>query len=145
MGKESNQYYYWKAKGGKLLYYFINGPTFKKILDKFTLITGRPSLPPLWALGYIQSRCTYWDWNQIDNVVKTMRKKDIPLDVMVIDYDWPNEYVDFVWADRWNGQSPQKISDYEKNGVRFLISNSGPTQTTRSAADSCLVSDGRNW
>ena len=34
MGKESDSYFSWKAGGGKLLYYFIYGPSFNKIIEQ---------------------------------------------------------------------------------------------------------------
>jgi alpha-glucosidase (family GH31 glycosyl hydrolase) len=36
-------------------------------MEQYTLLTGRPSLPPLWALGYWQSKCTYYDWRALDD------------------------------------------------------------------------------
>ena len=126
MGKESDSYFSWKAGGGKLLYYFIYGPSFNKIIEQYTSLTGRPSMPPLWTLGYIQSKCTYYTWPEMDEVVSNMRQKQIPLDAMVIDYDWPDQLQNFKWNKRWNGQSPAKLKEYAAAGVKVMISNSGP-------------------
>ena len=126
MGKESNDYYFWRAKGGDLLYYFIYGPSFPQIVTRYTALTGRPPLPPLWTLGFIQSKCAYQDWAEMDTVVSTMRDKKIPLDAMVIDYDWPDQMQNFKWHKRWIGQSPAKIKAYRDQGIKVMISNSGP-------------------
>jgi alpha-glucosidase len=116
----------WQAPGGELDLYFIQGPSFAHVLDRYTELTGRPSMPPLWALGFIQSKCTYWNWAEIDDVVHNLRTRQIPMDVMVIDYDWARVPMDFQWADRWEGKSREKIQAYEQQGTRFLISNAGP-------------------
>ncbi len=126
MGKESNDYYYWKAEGGDLLYYFMNGPSLKKVLNRYTLLTGRPSLLPLWALGYIQSKCTFYTWDELDDVINNLRKRQIPMDAMVFDADWPEHLQDFQWNQRWHGMSPEKISHYRTEGVKFILSTSGP-------------------
>ncbi len=44
------------AEGGSLDYYFIYGPTPKQVVEGYAYLTGKPPLPPLWALGFQQSR-----------------------------------------------------------------------------------------
>lgn len=56
MGKESPDRYSFGAIGGELDYYFIAGPSPAAILSRYTELTGRMPLPPLWSLGYQQSR-----------------------------------------------------------------------------------------
>lgn len=126
MGKESDDYYFWKAEGGELLYYFMNGPSFSSIINRYTLLTGRPSMTPLWVLGYIQSKCTFYNWDEIDDVIQTLREKQFPMDVMVIDADWPEHMVNFEWHSRWKGMSEERIARYRAEGVKFMISTSGP-------------------
>ena len=54
------------AEGGEIDFYVIDGPRLADVIERYTSLTGRPSLPPLWALGYWQSKCTYYDWNALD-------------------------------------------------------------------------------
>ena len=126
MGAESSEHYSWKARGGDLLFYFIAGPSFPSILQSYTALTGRMPMPPLWTLGFIQSKCTYWDWREIDEVAGEMRKRGLPLDAMVFDYDWAENIQNFRWSSRWQNQSPAKLSSYAAAGVNFLLSTSGP-------------------
>jgi len=126
MGAESRDYYSWKALGGDLLFYFIAGPSFPSILTSYTALTGRMPMPPLWTLGFIQSKCTYWDWREIDEVASEMRKRRIPMDAMVFDYDWSETIQNFRWHSRWQNQSPAKLSSYAAAGTKFLLSTSGP-------------------
>lgn len=46
-------------------------------------ITGRAVIPPIWSLGYMQSHRTLEDNKQMIDIVKTFRKKKIPLDAVI--------------------------------------------------------------
>ena len=49
------------ADHGDLDYYFIAGPDVADVTRRFTWLTGRPALPPRWALGYSGSTMGYTD------------------------------------------------------------------------------------
>ena len=55
----------YEAAGGDLVYYVILGPTPRELLDRYTRLTGRTPLPPLWALGNQQSRWSYMDADEV--------------------------------------------------------------------------------
>jgi alpha-glucosidase (family GH31 glycosyl hydrolase) len=58
-----------------------------------------------------------------------LRTRGFPVDVMVIDYDWPEFYNNFEWAKRWypDGKTPaDKIAEYRQQGARIVMSQSGP-------------------
>lgn len=126
MGKTNPDEYFWSADGGSFVYYLFDGDNFGDILNEYTNLTGKPSLPPLWALGYIQCKCSYWCWDEIDEIIETLKEKNIPLDCIVFDFDWAEDFHNFKWNKRWKGMSPQKISEYRKDGLHFMVSNSGP-------------------
>jgi alpha-glucosidase len=120
-----------QADGGETDLYVIAGPRLTDVIERYTRLTGRPSLPPLWALGYWQSRCTYYDWNALDEAYQQLDSRGFPVDVMVIDADWPEMVTDYVWAKRWIDTARPldpagKIADYAKRGVRIVMSQSGP-------------------
>jgi alpha-glucosidase (family GH31 glycosyl hydrolase) len=54
-----------------------------KAMKDFSVITGPAAMPPIWALGYMQSHRTLEDEAQILGVVDTFRKKNIPLDAVI--------------------------------------------------------------
>ena len=56
----------------------------------------------------------------------TMRAKNIPVDAVALDFDWPEQLQNFQWNSRWNGDSPAKLREHGGNGVKFLLSQSGP-------------------
>jgi len=117
------------ADGGEMDLYLIDGPSMPEIIERYTRLTGRPSLPPLWALGYWQSKCTYYDWKPLDEAYRQLNERGFPVDAFVIDYDWPEVANNFKWAARWSapGKSPaDKIADYASKGVKIILSQSGP-------------------
>ena len=125
------------ADGGEIDLYVIDGPSLADVINRYTSMTGRPSLPPLWALGYWQSKCTYYDWNALDEAYNQLNARGFPVDVMVIDADWPEFVTDYKWAKRWTDTAhgmtiPQKIADYAKKGVKIVVSQSGPMIKTDS-------------
>jgi len=126
MGKTSNEEYSWSAQGGSFVTYFFAGDDFSDILNEYTNITGKPSMPPLWVLGYTQCKCSYWCWDEVDEIIETLEEKNFPLDCMVFDYDWAECFHNFKWNKRFEGKSPRKIADHKKNGIHFMVSNSGP-------------------
>ena len=54
-----------------------------RAMKDFSVITGPAAMPPLWALGYMQSHRTLADDSQMLGIVDTFRKKQIPLDAVI--------------------------------------------------------------
>ena len=52
------------TRGETLEYYFINGPTKKDVLGRYTHLTGRPGLPPTWTFGLWLSTSFTTDYGQ---------------------------------------------------------------------------------
>jgi alpha-glucosidase/alpha-D-xyloside xylohydrolase len=53
------------------------------IMREYASLTGFPSLPPIWALGYQQSHRTLRDFDEVMWVAKTLREKRLPCDVLI--------------------------------------------------------------
>lgn len=126
MGKANADEYFWSCDGGSFVYYLFDGESFADIINEYTNLTGKPSLPPMWTLGYIQCKCSYWCWDEVDEIIETLKEKRVPLDCIVFDFDWAENFHNFKWNKRWGGMSPQKIAEYRKDGLHFMVSNSGP-------------------
>lgn len=126
VGKEKADECCQKALGGDMIFYFFCGENFGDILNEYTNLTGKPPMPPLWVQGYIQCRCSYWNWDQVDGLIDTLRENRIPLDCIVFDYDWAEYFNNYKWNKRWEGKSPEKIAEYRRQGLHFMASNSGP-------------------
>lgn len=100
MASESDDYYYFYANGGKLTYYFIYGPQTSDVINKYTELTGKMEAPPLWSLGFHQSKWGYSP-EELVNVAQTYRDKQIPLDTMHFDIDYMDGYRVFTWNPKY--------------------------------------------
>ena len=89
MGCEKSNYWprytYWQADGGDIDLFFIGGNTMKRIVDNYTLLTGRPALLPKRALGYQGSSMYYpeLDKDSDDAVlgfIDTVKEEGFPID-----------------------------------------------------------------
>lgn len=86
-----------RAEGGDMNYYFFYGPSIKKILGRYTELTGRMPMQPKWALGHQQSRYSYANEQQVRDVVSRYRAEHIPLDVLHLDIHYMDGYRVFTW------------------------------------------------
>lgn len=106
-------------EGGLLRYYFIPGPP-ARALERYTELTGRPPLPPLWALGYHQSRYSYYPETRVRELVATFQAHDIPVDVIHLDIHYMHGYRVFTW-DRERFPDPRRLAeDLRQQGVRLI-------------------------
>ncbi len=85
------------AEGGELNYYFFYGPSMKKVIGRYTELTGRMPLPPKWTLGHQQCRYSYANEEQVKNVVLRYQKEQIPLDALHLDIHYMDGYRNFTW------------------------------------------------
>ncbi|PSR29423.1 MAG: alpha-glucosidase [Sulfobacillus benefaciens] len=78
-------------------YYGIYDTHLDGVLSRFSRITGYMPLPPLWALGYQQSRWSYQSADEALTIAKTFRERKIPCDVIYLDIDYMHGYRIFTW------------------------------------------------
>lgn len=118
--RSSQQRVWFGAEGGELNYYFFYGPSIKKILGRYSDLTGHMPLPPLWALGNQQSRWSYYPEKMVEDVVQEYRRRDLPLDVIHLDIDYMQGYRVFTWDTR-RFPNPKALSEkLGKQGVRLI-------------------------
>jgi alpha-glucosidase len=83
--------YSFGALNGPLDYYLLYGPEPKAVVSGWSWLTGTTPLPPLWALGFQQSRYTYFPESELREVATRLRKDHIPSDVLWLDIDFQHE------------------------------------------------------
>ena len=120
MGKESDNYYSFGADNGAIDYYFFYGPSPKKVIERFTELTGRMNLPPKWALGYQQCRWSYYPESKVRDIAANFRKRGIPCDVIYLDIDYMDGFRCFTW-NKENFPNPKKmVADLAKDGFKIV-------------------------
>ncbi|HTS64885.1 MAG TPA: glycoside hydrolase family 31 protein [Candidatus Acidoferrales bacterium] len=96
-GASSQEYAAFSAEGGEMDYYFFQGPSIKKILARYTELTGRMPMPPMWALGHQQSRYSYYPDTLAEEIVRRYRQEDLPLDALHLDIHYMDGFRVFTW------------------------------------------------
>jgi alpha-D-xyloside xylohydrolase len=81
----SHRSYVLRVEDSILDVFLIVGPTPGAILERFTHLTGRAPLPPLWSYGVWMSRCYYRTADEAMDVARKLRERRIPCDVLVLD------------------------------------------------------------
>ncbi len=89
--KEQRDAYSFGAPNGPLDYYVMYGPEPKKVLSAYAWLTGITPLPPLWSLGYQQSRYSYYPESEVYGIAKKLREDRIPTDVIWLDIDFQKD------------------------------------------------------
>ncbi len=89
--KEQRDAYSFGAPDGPLDYYVMYGPEPKKVLSTYAWLTGTTPLPPLWSLGYQQSRYSYYPESEVYGIAKKLREDRIPADVLWLDIDFQKD------------------------------------------------------
>lgn len=81
-----------------LTFYLILGDNFKDVLREYTALTGKPFMPPKWALGYHQSKYgNPKDEKETIDLAQKFREKKIPCDALYFDIQYMNGYRIFTW------------------------------------------------
>jgi alpha-glucosidase len=108
------------AEGGALDYYFIDGPTPKQVIERYTRLTGRISLPPLWALAYHQCRWSYYPEAKVRDIARNFRERKIPADVIWLDIHHLDGYKPLTWDHERFPDPAKLIADLRKDGFRVV-------------------------
>lgn len=77
-----------EADQGEHRYYVFLGPDAGAVLARYTALTGRPPMPPRWALGLLQSRFGYRSWDEVEETARRLRAAGIPADAIILDLYW---------------------------------------------------------
>ncbi|MFF5973088.1 alpha-xylosidase [Streptomyces sp. NPDC012769] len=106
-----------------LEYFVIHGPTPKQVLERYTALTGRPALPPAWALGLwlTTSFTTDYDEATVNRFVDGMAAHGIPLSVFHFDCFWMRAYqwCDFVWDSDTFPDPSGMLTRLKERGLRI--------------------------
>jgi len=86
--KEYRDGYSFGSEGGPLDYYILYGPDPKDVVEDWAWLVGTTPLPPLWSLGYQQSRYSYYPEAEVRRIAGKLRSERIPADVIWLDIDY---------------------------------------------------------
>jgi alpha-glucosidase len=131
------------AEGGELDYYLIAGPDPKRVIQRYTDMTGRMPLPPRWALGYHQCRYSYYPESRVRFIARNFRERRIPADVIWLDIHYLDGFNPFTWHPERFPDPARLMRDLGADGFRVvpIIDAHPKKQPGWSVYDSGLAGD----
>jgi alpha-glucosidase len=119
-GKESSDAYSFGSENGPLDYYVLYGPDAKHVLSTYTWLTGPAPLPPLWSLGFQQSRFTYHPESEVKAIADRLRADKIPVDAIYLDIDFQDHHRPFTVDQVQFPHFSQMIADLKKQDLHVV-------------------------
>ena len=111
---------YW-AEGGEMNYYFIYGPAMQDVVTTYTDLTGKPELPPLWALGYHQCKWSYYPESNLKEVAAKFRELKIPCDALYLDIDYMEGFRCFTWNKEYFPDPKRMVAELAEDGFKTVV------------------------
>lgn len=118
--ERKNVFSFW-AHGGEMNYYFIYGPQLMEVVETYTNMTGKPELPPLWALGYHQCKWSYYPEKVVRDLGAEFRKRRIPCDALYLDIDYMDGFRCFTWNLDYFPDPKGMINDLAEDGFKMVV------------------------
>lgn len=120
-GSASRDKYSFGSEGGPLDYYIFYGPEPKKVVERYAWLTGPSPLPPLWSLGFQQSRYSYAPESEVREIANHLRKDKIPSDVLWLDIDYQYKNRPFTVDPVGFPNMPKLISDLKAEHFHTVV------------------------
>ncbi|HSJ57956.1 MAG TPA: TIM-barrel domain-containing protein, partial [Anaerolineae bacterium] len=120
LGQTHHDTLHYEVETGELCLYLFAGPGMADVLARYTQLTGRMPLPPLWALGYHQSRWSYYPEAEVRAIAVEFRTRQIPCDVIHLDIHYMDGYRVFTWDRERFPDPPGLIADLRDQGFRVV-------------------------
>ncbi|AEW93103.1 Alpha-glucosidase [Streptantibioticus cattleyicolor NRRL 8057 = DSM 46488] len=108
-----------RMDGGPLRYWVIAGAP-GRVLAGWTALTGRPALPPRWALGYQHARWGFGSEREVRRVVAGYREHGLPLAAVHLDIDHFDGHRVFTVDERAFPRLPALAEELRRDGIRLV-------------------------
>lgn len=87
----------WMSESGVIDVFLLLGPAPAAVTGQYATLTGTQALPPLFALGYHQSRWNYNDEEDVAAVERGFEEHTVPCDVLWLDIEHADGKRYFTW------------------------------------------------
>ncbi|MBP3476107.1 MAG: family 31 glucosidase [Lachnospiraceae bacterium] len=113
----------YESYAAKLLdYWFVAGDTPAQIEESYAKVTGTVPMMPEYGLGFWQCKLRYQTQEELLEVAREYKRRNLPLDVIVIDFfHWPKQgewkFDPVYWPD-----PDAMIEELDELGVKLMVS-----------------------
>jgi len=100
--------------------YIIDGQSISQVIRQYTMLTGRMEMPPIWSLGFQQSRWSYYPQEKVLELAETFRTRQIPCDAIYLDIDYMDGFRIFTWDSNRFPDPKGMTSQLREQGFRIV-------------------------
>lgn len=113
----------WYAESTKQLDYWITaGDTPSEIVEAFANATGKVPMMPEYGLGFWQCKLRYYSQEQLLEVAREYKRRNIPVDVIVCDFfHWP-KMGDFRFDEEFFPDPKAMVDELKEMGMELMVS-----------------------
>lgn len=113
----------WIASSTKKMDYWITaGDTPAQIEQQFACCTGKVPMMPEYGLGFWQCKLRYYNQKEVLEIAGEYKKREIPLDVLIIDYyHWPH-CGDWRFDEEYFPEPKEMIAKLHEMGIETMVS-----------------------
>jgi alpha-glucosidase len=120
-GRADLNCYTFGAIHGPIDYYLLYGPEPKAVVSTWAWLTGPTPLPAMWALGFQQSRYSYFPESQLREIAARLRKDRIPSDVVWLDIDFQHKNWPFKVNEQAFPNFPGLVKDLTRENFKLVV------------------------
>lgn len=116
--------YLYTEADDELDYYFMVGSDMNDVIREYRQLTGKAAMLPKWSFGYMQSQERYETAEEIQEIAREYRRREIGLDCLVLDWcSWE----DGMWGqktfDATRFPNPKEMIDkLHDQDIHFMLS-----------------------
>lgn len=116
--------YFYTEADDELDYYMLVGQDLNEVVKQYRVLTGKASMLPKWAFGYMQSQERYETAEELVETAKKYREKNLGLDCIVLDWcSWEdNEWGQKSFDPKRFPDPTDMIRKLHEQDVHFMIS-----------------------
>lgn len=96
--------YFVSFEGGEMDFYFIWGPSFKRILESWSFLAGRMHMPPRYALGLTYRGAGGFNAKDLESVTREQQGAGVAVDVIGVEPGWHTRA--YPCSFRWSSKFP---------------------------------------
>ena len=113
----------WTANTTDGLDYWVTaGADYKQIESQYAIATGHAPSMPEWGLGFWHCKLRYWNQQQVLDVARGFKERNIPLDLIVIDFfHWPH-MGDFRFETEFWPDPKSMCEELHDMGIKVMVS-----------------------
>ena len=120
LGQERHDRMRWLSNGSSLEVQLHAADSPRALYTSLLQLLELPTAPPLWSLGFHQSRWGYRSAQEVARLIEEFQEKKIPLDAVHLDIDHMENYRSFTFSQERFPNAKETIEGFKAKGVRTV-------------------------